>query len=178
MKRLKSIWAFAILLVVALSFSSCDKDSDIAYTLDGTWSGYMSLNHYYDGNWYDDYNAKVCFNADTYSASGDGYWQDIYSSTIRYTTRINWAVRDGKIYIDFIDNDESAVISEYSLDNDYFSGYIQYYSSYYSTGYSDRVRFRFSKIGSYNWSYYLNANAKSKNSEAMTSDSDSVKVAK
>ncbi len=161
MKRFKSIWAFVMMAMMTLSFTSCDKDSDIAYTLDGTWSGYMELNHYYEGGWYDEYNAKVYFNTTGWS-SGTGMWQDIYSSYLKPTQPITWTVSNGTIIIEFEKSGERAIITNYSLDNDYFSGVIQFYSSYYDGGYSSSCRFRFSKISSMDWSgysYYYGAKA-------------------
>lgn len=161
MKKFKSIWAFAMMLMMAFSFASCDKDSDIAYTLDGTWSGYMQLRHYYDGTWYDTYNAKVYFNTTGWS-SGTGMWQDIYNSNLRPTQAIRWSVNNGSIYIDFQESGEKAIISNYSLDDEYFSGLIQFYSSYYDGGESTSYRFQFVKIGSVDWSgysYYYGAKA-------------------
>lgn len=161
MKKFKSIWAFVMMLMMTLSFTSCDKDSDIAYTLDGTWSGYMQLRHYYDGTWYDTYNAKVYFNTTGWS-SGTGMWQDIYSSYLRPTQAIRWSVNNGNIYIDFQESGEKAIISSYSLDDEYFSGVIQFYSSYYDGGVSTSYRFQFVKVGSIDWSgysYYYGAKA-------------------
>ena len=161
MKKFKSIWAFVMMLMMTLSFTSCDKDSDIAYTLDGTWSGYMQLRHYYDGTWYDTYNAKVYFNTTGWS-SGTGMWQDIYSSYLRPTQAIRWSVNNGNIYIDFQESGEKAIISSYSLDDEYFSGVIQFYSSYYDGGVSTSYSFQFVKVGSIDWSgysYYYGAKA-------------------
>lgn len=161
MKKFKSIWAFVMMLMMTLSFTSCDKDSDIAYTLDGTWSGYMQLRHYYDGTWYDTYNAKVYFNTTGWS-SGTGMWQDIYSTYLRPTQAIRWSVNNGNIYIDFQESGEKAIISSYSLDDEYFSGVIQFYSSYYDGGVSTSYRFQFVKVGSIDWSgysYYYGAKA-------------------
>lgn len=161
MKKFKSIWAFVMMLMMTLSFTSCDKDSDIAYTLDGTWSGYMQLRHYYDGTWYDTYNAKVYFNTTGWS-SGTGMWQDIYSTYLKPTQAIRWSVNNGNIYIDFQESGEKAIISSYSLDDEYFSGVIQFYSSYYDGGVSTSYRFQFVKVGSIDWSgysYYYGAKA-------------------
>lgn len=161
MKKFKSIWAFVMMLMMTLSFTSCDKDSDIAYTLDGTWSGYMQLRHYYDGTWYDTYNAKVYFNTTGWS-SGTGMWQDIYSTYLKPTQAIRWSVNNGNIYIDFQESGEKAIISSYSLDDEYFSGVIQFYSSYYDGGVSTSYGFQFVKVGSIDWSgysYYYGAKA-------------------
>lgn len=186
MKRLKSIWAFAILLVVALSFSSCDKDSDIAYTLDGTWSGQMRIGqrYYYDNQWWSTSEIDVTFYNSDYS-SGSGYWRDYYSSTRYAVNRISWNVNNGNIYIQFLDSGEKAIISDYSLNDRSFQGKIRfYYSGTWSYGSSEYDFVLYKTSNSYNWgsynygygwwdSYY----AKPKQG-SMTSDSDSVKVAK
>ncbi len=150
-----------MMAMMTLSFTSCDKDSDIAYTLDGTWSGYMELNHYYEGGWYDEYNAKVYFNTTGWS-SGTGMWQDIYSSYLKPTQAITWSVSNGNIYIEFKESGEKAIITNYSLDNGLFSGVIQFYSSYYDGGTSTSYEFSFVKIPSMDWSsysYYYGAKA-------------------
>ncbi len=150
-----------MMAMMTLSFTSCDKDSDIAYTLDGTWSGYMQLRHYYDGNWYNTYNANVYFNTTGWS-SGTGMWQDIYSSYLKPTQAITWSVSNGNIYIEFKESGERAIITNYSLDNGLFSGVIQFYSSYYDGGTSTSYEFSFVKIPSMDWSgysYYYGAKA-------------------
>lgn len=43
MKKISSILMIAVMAIISLSFTSCDKDSDIAYTLDGTWKGDMYI---------------------------------------------------------------------------------------------------------------------------------------
>lgn len=150
-----------MMAMMTLSFTSCDKDSDIAYTLDGTWSGYMQLRHYYDGNWYNTYNANVYFNTTGWSY-GTGMWQDIYSSYLKPTQPITWSVSNGNIYIEFEKSGEKAIITNYSLDNGLFSGVIQFYSSYYDGGTSTSYEFSFVKIPSMDWSgysYYYGAKA-------------------
>ncbi len=160
MKRFKSIWAFVMMAMMTLSFTSCDKDSDIAYTLDGTWSGHIEnyFNYLYG---YGEYNTIVYFNTTGWS-SGTGMWQNISSYYLTQPQPITWTINNGTIIIEFEKSGEKAFITNYSLDNDYFSGVIQFYSSYYDGGYSSSCRFRFSKISSMDWSgysYYYGAKA-------------------
>ena len=38
---------------LSFTFTSCDEDEDIAYTLDGTWEGNIYVSHKWDGHYYD-----------------------------------------------------------------------------------------------------------------------------
>lgn len=186
MKKFKSIWAFVMMLMMALSFASCDKDSDIAYTLDGTWSGRMQISqrYYYDGGWLSTNEIEVYFdNTDLYS--GTGYWHDYYSGSRYVVNRIKWYVNDGNIYISFLDSGEKAVIHNYSLNDRSFGGYISFsYSGSWSYP-DEQYEFILYRTGtSYNWSNYnygydwWNSYAKSKKGDSIASETDSVQVKK
>lgn len=41
MKKFTTLLTMAFIALMSISFTSCDDDSDIAYTLDGTWRGNM-----------------------------------------------------------------------------------------------------------------------------------------
>lgn len=41
MKKFTTLLTMAFIALMSISFTSCDDDSDIAYTLDGTWTGNM-----------------------------------------------------------------------------------------------------------------------------------------
>lgn len=41
MKKFTTLLTMAFIALMSISFTSCDDDSDIAYTLDGTWKGNM-----------------------------------------------------------------------------------------------------------------------------------------
>ena len=45
MKKFTTLLTMAFIALMSISFTSCDDDSDIAYTLDGTWNGNMSVEY-------------------------------------------------------------------------------------------------------------------------------------
>ena len=53
MKKFTSILTMAFIALMAMTFTSCDEDAEIAYTLEGTWSGNMYVSMEYDGRVYD-----------------------------------------------------------------------------------------------------------------------------
>jgi len=64
----------ALIALMSLSFTSCDEDSDIAYTLDGTWTGNMQV--VYGG--YESTRTVIRFIQNDGVYSGTGYWIDYY----------------------------------------------------------------------------------------------------
>lgn len=52
MKKLMSIFTMLLLALTATTLVSCDDDSDIATTLEGTWRGNMKVSTYYEGRDY------------------------------------------------------------------------------------------------------------------------------
>ena len=148
MKKLSRFLALALVTLMSLALTSCDEDADIAYTLDGTWSGYMTTSVPYDGRYYSSNTAEVTFNSGY--DSGDGYWLDEYSDAPwdYVANRISWKVRNGMIYIHFRDTQEDAVIRNYRLDDRYFSGQIEFNST------DAWIDFKFVKTSSPNWNRY------------------------
>lgn len=134
--------------LMSLTFTSCDEDSDIAYTLDGSWSGYMNTSVSYNDRKYYSSTADITFNAGY--DSGDGYWLDSYSNAPwdYVANRITWQVRNGMIYIYFRDTREDAVIRNYHLDDRYFYGEIEFNST------NAWIEFKFVKTSSPNWNRY------------------------
>ncbi len=52
MKKLTTIFAMALMAVMTvLLFVSCDEDDEIAYTLNGTWTGNLSAYYQTVGDW-------------------------------------------------------------------------------------------------------------------------------
>lgn len=45
MKKFTTLLTMAFIALMSISFTSCDEDSDIAYTLDGTWRGNMYVQY-------------------------------------------------------------------------------------------------------------------------------------
>nr|WP_296088049.1 hepatitis A virus cellular receptor 1 [uncultured Prevotella sp.] len=148
MKKFTSFLTVALMALMSLTFTSCDEDADIAYTLDGTWSGYMNTSVSYNNRKYYSSTADITFNAGY--DSGDGYWLDTYSNAPwdYVANRITWQVRNGMIYIYFRDTREDAVIRNYHLDDRYFYGEIEFNST------NAWIEFKFVKTSSPNWNRY------------------------
>lgn len=129
----KKFYMFASLLLATIgmmSLSSCeiDESNEISYTLEGTWSGQMHVEYEWDGYWYETSRSEVTFLRDPYRySSGDGYWVDYFKGRVpwRYdyiANHIEWKVRNGNIYIYFIEDDMDMVIRNYRLSNNRFVG--------------------------------------------------------
>lgn len=115
MKKLTAIFAMALMLPMSLLFVSCDEDAEVAYHLDGAWRGNMYVKTAYGGRTYTATYSEIEF----YSGynSGTGVWVDYYSGAPYdyVANHIRWAVRDGNIYIHFVEENIDAIISNYSL---------------------------------------------------------------
>ena len=153
MKRFtfNGVWVF--LAALAFTLTSCE-DEDIARTLEGTWEGNMYVSTYFDYNdrYYDATYSEVCFVRDPYRyASGDGYWVDYYNDSYwgrnYLANHIYWEVNNGNIRVHFKEENSDVVIYNYSLDNSYFTGYIELYNG-------GRQRFQLRHISSPNWNSY------------------------
>lgn len=82
MKKLMSIISMLLLALTATTLVSCDDDSDIAATLEGTWQGDMEVSTYYNGQNYQAVSSEICFVQDPYTySSGTGYWIDYYRNS-------------------------------------------------------------------------------------------------
>ena len=118
--------ALAALITAAGIFMSCD--SDIAYTLEGTWEGDMFQEYIWEGTTYCPSYTQVTFLKDPYTySSGDGYWVDYFDSWIPWkntvvTNHIDWTVRDGNIFIHLFEDNIDFIISDYHLDEEIFRG--------------------------------------------------------
>lgn len=74
MKKFTTLLTMAFIALMSISFTSCDDDSDIAYTLDGTWKGNMLVE-------YGNHNALysvIRFDQNDGFYSGTGYWIDYF----------------------------------------------------------------------------------------------------
>lgn len=125
MKKFTSFLTVALMALMSLTFTSCDEDSDIAYTLDGTWTGNM----YVEYGGYDATYTVIRFDQNDGFYSGTGYWIDYYDRNYwdgrnYIANRIRWTVRNSNIYIDLIDEGNSVVIYDYTLNDRNFSGYV------------------------------------------------------
>lgn len=129
MKRIKSLLTVFATIATMMMFTSCD--SFIASNLEGVWQGDMYMVR--DGH--RAVYTELEFYGDPFrTTSGTGYWYDEYSRLPNdyFYTRIEWKVRNKRIYIYMLDdrdrygNPFELVISDYRLSNDRFTGYVDY----------------------------------------------------
>lgn len=151
MKKFITLLTMAFIALMSISFTSCDDDSDIAYTLDGTWKGNMLVE--YGG--VDAVYSVIHFDQTDGIYSGTGYWIDYYQEDYWHgnnyiANRIRWTVCNKSIYIDFLDeNSDGAIISDYALSDRKFSGYVEV------LGNGNRAYFELYRDSySYNWRDY------------------------
>ena len=144
MKKFTTLLTMAFIALMSISFTSCDDDSDIAYTLDGTWKGNMLVE-------YDNHKALysvIRFDQNDGIYSGTGYWIDYYQEDYWHgnnyiANRIRWTVRNRNIYITLLDENSNVVIYDYALGDSKFSGYVE-------ADNGNRAYFELSR-DSYNW---------------------------
>lgn len=163
MKRFSTIMMGALAALMMFSFTSCDEDEDIAFTLEGAWEGDMeSYTRAYGGAMYDPSMVTISFYKDNNGwSTGTGYWKETFGSNWRYSrnyfvSRITYNVTMRDINIRFLDDhDHRITIRDYSLTNNRFSGY--FYEG------NSRVEFVLYHVAGpnwgsyeYGWSYYDN----------------------
>lgn len=151
MKKLMSIYSMLLLSLTATTLVSCDDDSDIAATLEGTWQGKMELEKKYQDQYYQVISSEICFLQDPYSySSGTGYWIDYYQNSPwrnnQVANHIKWTVSNGVINVYFEDEGTSLEIRNYSLYDGFFKGTIYYRDQV--------VNFRLRQVSSPNWNSY------------------------
>lgn len=173
MKKLYTIFAILMMAFTVTAFTSCDDDENIAYNLAGVWQGNMYMQSEYNGRVYKASYSVLAFDKDPYRyAKGNGYWIDYYSNAPYdyYSSRIDWRVYNGEIQIYSRKEGVTYYISQYNMDDYYFTGYID-------DG-RNRQYFRLTKTsspdwGDYNWNgydwdddyYYAPAKPKTKGSD-------------
>lgn len=129
MKKITTIITVIATIVVMMMFTSCD--SQIAYDLEGVWQGDMYMIR--DGR-NSIYTELEFYTSPYHSTSGSGYWYEEYSRARGdyFYSRMEWKVRDKKIYIYLLDDRDrygnafELIISDYHLDDDRFWGYVDY----------------------------------------------------
>ena len=144
MKKFTTLLTMAFIALMSISFTSCDEDSDIAYTLDGTWRGNMYVQY---GN-VDATYSVIRFDQNDGIYSGTGYWIDYFDRNYWHgnnyiANRIRWTVRNRNIYITLLDENSNVVIYDYALGDRKFSGYVE-------ADNGNRAYFELSR-DSYNW---------------------------
>lgn len=144
MKKFTTLLTMAFIALMSISLTSCDEDSDIAYTLDGTWRGNMYVRY---GN-VDATYSVIRFDQNDGIYSGTGYWIDYFDRNYWHgnnyiANRITWTVRNRNIYITLLDENSDVVIYDYALGDRKFSGYVK-------ADNGNRAYFELSR-DSYNW---------------------------
>lgn len=151
MKKLMSIISMLLLALTATTLVSCDDDSDIAATLEGTWKGKMELRTEYQDQYYQVISSEICFLQDPYSySSGTGYWIDYYQNSPwrnnQVANHIKWTVSNGVINVYFKEEGTSLEIRNYRLYRGLFEGTIYYDDQI--------VNFSLRQVSSPNWNSY------------------------
>ena len=175
MKKFYHLLLLAFMAITAATFTSCDEDTQIALTLEGVWQGNMYVSSSWNGRDYYATSTEITFEGDDYHWSrGTGYWVDYYSGAPwdYVANHIQWRVVNRSIEVYFIEDGTTVYIEDYSLSDNYFSGYIQ-------DGDND-VEFRLSHVAkprrsSYDhwgydgWNHYYSRQTRSDNSHASDS---------
>ncbi len=132
MKTFTKFWVLMAMAMLTFSFTSCDDDDEIAYTLEGTWQGNMYVSTYYNDRYYDASYTEVYFERDPYRySSGVGYWVDYYNDYYwggynYVASHIEWTVNNRTIKIYFVEDNETVYIDNYRLSDNYFNGEISW----------------------------------------------------
>ena len=119
MKKLYTTLMMAMMAMMTLSFTSCETDEEIAYDLEGTWVGNMSI----ADDWGESYvESEITFLRYPGSyTDGNGLWADYYGPRDYEVYRFEWYVEYGTIYIRFEDG-ARVEIRNYSLNSNRFRG--------------------------------------------------------
>lgn len=130
MKKWNTLLIMMLVAAFSVVLTGCETDDyDQAQNLWGVWEGNLHVTMTYGGTVYKAYKTVIRFDYDegTYS-SGTGYEIDYYRNAFwgrdYAASRFTWTVRNGNIYIYYTDDDYNAVIREYTMQGDYFEGYI------------------------------------------------------
>ena len=105
-----------MVLLSALTLTSCDEDTETAYDLDGIWQGTINGNYYQDRYGYtESWDTQIRFYQDgDFSRGGSGEERDWDYRGKCYSSRFDWKVRNGRIYL-YYDDGYNTVIDRYDL---------------------------------------------------------------
>ena len=113
---IERIGLMMMVLLSALTLTSCDEDTETAYDLDGIWQGTINGNYYQDRYGYtESWDTEIRFyqNGD-FSRGGSGEERDWDYRGKCYSSRFDWKVRNGRIYL-YYDDGYNIVIDRYDL---------------------------------------------------------------
>lgn len=119
MKKFYTTLMMAMMAMMTLSLTSCETDEEIAYDLEGTWVGNMSIADEY-GESYVESEITFIRYPNSYT-EGNGLWVDYYGPRDYEPYRFEWYVDYGKIYIRFEDG-ARVEIRSYTLNSSRFRG--------------------------------------------------------
>lgn len=113
---IERIGLMMMVLLSALTLTSCDEDAEMAYDLDGIWKGTINGNYYQDRYGYtENWDTEIRFyqNGD-FSRGGTGEERDWNYRGRCYTSYFDWRVNNGRIYL-YYDDGYDIVIDRYDL---------------------------------------------------------------
>lgn len=125
MKQLYTTLIMVMMALTATLFISCNDDSKIGLTLEGTWRGNMYVYTSWGGNRYDVTDTEITFVCDDFHwTRGTGYWVDYYSNAPRdyVANHIEWQVANGEIRVYFVEQRTEVYIRSYRLNDNRFEG--------------------------------------------------------
>lgn len=117
---MKTICKYTLMVICTMmAMTSCDSDADLAYDLDGIWSGELASEFYdyrYGQHMTDRYDTEITFYQDgDFSRGGTGVEVDYNLNTGRASRDyFDWRVRNGRIYLYYNDG-SSVVIRDYDI---------------------------------------------------------------
>lgn len=164
---MKKFFTYLTMITMAFTattvFTSCEElwrdreDREEAYTLEGTWTGYIDTyirdRYGFSG---DSYRTTMYFEREN-SYGGWGYEVD-YDINSRYDDyyycEFEWDVYGGEIRIRYADSWNDVYIYDYSLSDYHFSGYMD-------DGTSRDIHFSLSYDERFDWGYWTRAYTRS-----------------
>ena len=113
---IERIGLMMMVLLSALTLTSCDEDTETAYDLYGIWQGTINGNYYQDRYGYtESWDTEIRFYQDgDFSRGGSGEERDWDYRGKCYSSRFDWKVRNGRIYL-YYDDGYNIVIDRYDL---------------------------------------------------------------
>lgn len=105
-KTFASIKTIIMAVIALTAMTACDRDTELAYELDGVWQGSIIGNYYLD-RYHEStisYDTEIMFRRNSWDIGGTGYEIDREVGTRRmYRNEFNWSIRNGLIYLDYDD---------------------------------------------------------------------------
>lgn len=123
----------SVICLIGICFG-CNDDINRGYAISGKWFGDLGMMV----NGVPAASSVIEFIPDDYGyTTGYGYETDYYEGRfgmMSVTHEFNWMIRDAIIYLRFDDPDLDCNIRDYTLSDDFFSGYMDgvYSSTYFS----------------------------------------------